>query len=270
MPTALQLAPYIPVSQSHTIFKPWWHNNLCCGLFDLALMAFISNDIKYTNIAICKQVEVLLTYATTEHAADGEVFSQVGEFFNMERMLEFSEFIIDKAKDNENLYLFKDLEADLIHWASNAGLERILDQRDDNDYIVFPYEPAYSKSEGTFREKNGYHFLHFGLILPGQTKDGKMRILQTSRGRTVKKPVYTPWRLYHTATAQELEAANEKTMDVNLDGTQTPRGYKWMLQFPWRKYKGMKAKGFSQQTPPKFSPYKVLGTALRLKKKGTN
>lgn len=267
MPTALQLAPYIPVSQSHTIFKPWWHNNLCCGLFDLALTGFIANDVKYTNVSICKQVEVLLEYAVRDNASDGKVFSQVGEFFNMERMLEFANFIIEKSKTDDRLNLFKDLEVNLIHWSSEDGLESIIENRSDSDFIVFPYEPAYRKSEQKFRDKNGYHFLHFGLVLPGKTSSGKLRILQTSRGRTVKKPVYNPWRLYHTATAEDLEIANEKTVEY-VDGQPVPRGYKWMLQFPWRKYKGVKAKGFSQATPPKFSPYEVLGTALMLKKKG--
>lgn len=258
MPTALQLAPIIPVSQSHTLFKPWWRSTLCCGLFDLALTGFIANDKKYTNIAICKQVEVLLEYAIRDNASDGKVFSYVGEFFNMERMLEFANFIIEKSETDDRLSLFKDLDASIMHWTGNDGLEALLDARAEDDYIIFPYEPAYSKSEGKFREQNGYNYLHFGLILPGQTNSGKFRILQTSRGRTVKKPVYNPLRLYHTATASDLEIANEKTID---------KGYKWMLQFPWRKYKGVKAKGFSQATPPKYSAYEALGTALLLKKK---
>ena len=267
MPTALQLAPYVPVSQSHTPFKPWWHNNLCCGLFDLALAAHLANNVKYTNIAICKQVEVLLEYAVRDSASDGKVFSQVGEFFNKERMLEFAEFIIEKSKTDERLHLFSNIDASLVHWSKESGLEDLLNSRQVDDYIVFPYEPAYTKSEQKFRDKNGYHFLHFGLILPGFTNEGKLRVLQTSRGRTVKKPVYNPWRLYHTATAYELELANEKTIETDADGNIEHRGYKWMLQFPWRKYKGVKAKGFSQATPPKFSPYEVIGTALKLKKK---
>lgn len=259
MPTALQLAPFIPVSQGHTLLKPWWHSTLCCGLFDLALAAYIANDVKYTNITICRQVDVLLEYATTPQDGVEGTFSNVGEFFDMARMLEFVEFIIEKSKTDPRLALFKDFEASLVFWDDGVGLSSVLSDRKDTDYIVFPYEPAYQNSEAKFREDNGYHFLHFGLILPGISRFGKYKILQSARGRTVKKPVYNPFRLYHTAGLVDLNIANQKTKD---------KGYKWFLQFPWRKYKGVKAPGFTKDTPPKFSKYDVLNQALRLTKKG--
>ena len=259
MPTTLSLAPYIPVSQGHTFIKPWWHSTLCCGLFDLALAAYIANDVKYTNIAICKQVDVLLEYATQHKASDDKVFSNVGEFFDMHRMLEFAAYIIQKSEDDERLALFKHFEPSLITWSTFEELEILLLHRELNEYIVFPYEPAYQRSEARYRENNGYHFLHFGLILPGFTSSGRYKILQTSRGRTVKKPVYRLFRLFHTVTAYDLETANAKTLD---------RGYKWLLQFPWKKYKGVKTEGFTRSTPPKYSPYNARNLALRLTQKG--
>lgn len=259
MSTTLSLAPYVPVSQAHTIYKPWWHSTLCCGLFDLALAAYIANDRPYTNIAICKQVSVLLEYATQHKSQSGKVFSNVGEFFDMHTMLEFATYIIEKAETDERLVLFKNFEPSLIEWSGVEELKTVLSERQINDYIVFPYEPAYSSGEQRYRDANGYHFLHFGLILPGLTRSGRFKILQTSRGRTVRKPIYNPWRLYHTATVSDLETANAKTVD---------NGYKWLLQFPWKKYKGVRTEGFTKATPPKFSPYIARNLALRLTQKG--
>lgn len=250
----MKLAPYIPVSQGHTIFKPWWHSTLCCGLFDLALTAHIKNNKLYNNVTICKLVDVLLDYATTVEAGDGKVFTYVGEFFSIKRFEEFVQFIIDKSETDSRLELFNNLNVERIFFETREELKDILENRTDDDLIIFPYEPAYRKQEQKVRDANEYRFLHFGIVLP-EKRGGKYHVIQSSRGRTVQKPVYRAMRLVHTTTADNLFDANKRTEN---------RGYKWILQFPWKRYKGKKFAGFNEDTVEKYMTYEALGEALKI------
>ena len=251
------------IHQTPKWVAPEFKNNLCCGLFDLAIASSLLKDDVPSGNQVRRQVNQLVKWSTTAIYKDGH-YSRVGEFFDAQTIKDFADVITTaKIEDNrgfeEIIHAFKGIDVELAEFETEEELGQQLEKLSMNQIVVFPYEPAYFAKEEKRLEDNGDHFLHFGIILPNIKNKKHYRIIQTSMGREVKKPCFNPLELNHYANVAQLFKQNMKPKGF---------GYKWQLQFPWKSYKGDHAANFSIESAPKYQEYSVSGQMLILTKEG--
>ena len=238
-------------------------NNMCCGIFDLVIGSALLNNEFPNEASVRRRVTQLVKWGTQHDYMNGH-YTKVGEFFDAQTFKAFIDGISNaRLQDNQGyeevIYYLRELDTAIETFNSEEELASKLEKLSMNQLIIFPYEPAYDMFEGKQHEKNGDHFLHFGLVLPNAKRKKYYRVIQTSRGREVRKPNFTLFMFNHFAQPKHLFKQNMK-----------PRGfgYKWQLQFPWKKYAGDHEENFSVKTVPKYQEFNVSGQMLVLTKKG--
>lgn len=252
-----------PIHQSPKWVDPHFKNTLCCGLFDLVIASSLLKDEVPSGKAVRRRVNQLVKWATHASYKDG-TYSRVGEFFDLKTFNDFIDKIsteqIEVNRGYEEIILdFKNIKAKTVTFETESDLSQALNNLDRDQLVIFPYEPAYFASEEARNKKVGDHYLHFGVILPNTKAKKHYRVIQTSMGREVKKPSFNPLKLNHFATVTQLYRQNMKPNGF---------GYNWWVQFPWEKYAGDHAMGFSEETVPVYEQYQVSGKMLVLTKKG--